>query len=114
MSIVDVHKRARLSWIVENQLVQVRTYIDQEVVGAIAGRRNGTTAHGIYRMPFFPLAPVFTLLALLYVVYANWQDPEEGRPGMIATAAQIVLAAGYYWLILKRRGAWVVRDPTTI
>ena len=83
-------------------------------LGAIAGRRNGTTAHGIYRMPFFPLAPVFTLLALLYVVYANWQDPEEGRPGMIATAAQIVLAAGYYWLIIKRRGAWVVRDPATI
>jgi hypothetical protein len=30
---------------------------------------------------------------------------------MIATAAQIVLAAGYYWVVLKRRGAWVVRDP---
>jgi hypothetical protein len=46
-------------------------------------------------------------------VYANWQDPEEGRPGMIATAAQIVLAAGYYWFVLKRRGGWVVRDPVT-
>jgi hypothetical protein len=62
-------------------------------------------------MPLFPLAPVFVLLALAYVVYANWIDPEEGRPGMIATAAQILLAAAYYWLVLKRRGEWVVREP---
>jgi amino acid transporter len=78
---------------------------------AIAGRRNGATGHALYRMPLFPLAPVFTLLALTYVVYANWLDPEEGRPGMIATAAQIVAAAAYYWFVLRRRGAWVVRDP---
>ena len=82
-------------------------------LGALAGRRNGSTDHAIYKMPLFPLAPIFTLLALAYVVFANWQDVEEGRPGMIATAAQIVLAAAYYWLVLKRRGAWVVRDPLT-
>jgi amino acid transporter len=82
-------------------------------LGALAGRRNGSTGHAVYKMPLFPLAPVFTLLALVYVVYANWQDAEEGRPGMIATAAQIVLAAAYYWVVLKRRGAWVVRDPVT-
>lgn len=80
-------------------------------LAAIAGRRSGATAHGLYRMPLFPLAPLFTLLALAYVVYANWQDVDEGRPGMIATAGQIALAVGYYWLILKRRGAWVVREP---
>ena len=80
-------------------------------LGALAGRRNGSTGHAIYKMPLFPLAPVFALLALGYVVFANWQDVDEGRPGMIATGAQIVLAAGYYWLVLKRRGAWVVRDP---
>ena len=62
-------------------------------------------------MPLFPLAPVFTLLALAYVVYANWQDVGEGRPGMIATGAQILLAAAYYWVLVRRRGAWVVRDP---
>ena len=80
-------------------------------LAAIAGRRNGATAHGIYRMPLFPVAPVFTLLALVYVVYATWLDPEEGRPGVIATLAQMALAAGYYWFVLKRRGEWVVRDP---
>ena len=80
-------------------------------LGALAGRRNGSTAHSIYKMPLFPAAPVFTLLALAYVVYANWQDVDEGRPGMIATGAQIVLAAAYYLIVLRRRGAWVVRDP---
>ena len=83
-------------------------------LGAIAGRRNGSSDHGPYRMPLFPLAPVFTLLALAYVVYANWQDVDEGRPGMIATGAQIVLAAAYYWVLVKRRGAWVVRDPVPV
>ena len=82
-------------------------------LGALAGRRNGSTGHAIYKMPLFPVAPVFTLLALAYVVYANWQDVEEGRPGMIATAAQMVLAAAYYWVLVRRRGAWVVHDPAT-
>ena len=82
-------------------------------LGALAGRRNGSTAHAPYKMPLFPIAPVFTLLALAYVVYANWQDVDEGRPGMIATAAQIVAAAAYYWIVLRRRGTWVVQDPLT-
>jgi amino acid transporter len=80
-------------------------------IAVIAGRRNGATAHGVYRMPLFPIAPVFTLLALVYVVYATWLDPEEGRPGVIATVAQMVLAAGYYWFVLRRRGEWVVQEP---
>ncbi len=82
-------------------------------LGALAGRRNGSTDHAIYKMPLFPIAPLFTLLALVYVVYANWQDPDNGRPGMIATAAQVVLAAAYYGIVLRRRGTWVVRDPAT-
>ncbi|WP_205412169.1 APC family permease [Sphingomonas crusticola] len=80
-------------------------------LAAIVGRRRGTTAGGAYRMPLFPLAPLFTLLALSYIIVATWQDVEEGRPGMIATAAQIVGAAAYYWLVLKRRGNWTVREP---
>lgn len=80
-------------------------------LGALAGRRNGSTDHARYKMPLFPIAPLFTLLALVYVVYANWLDPDEGRPGMIATGAQIVAAAAYYLIVLRRRGAWVVRNP---
>jgi amino acid transporter len=80
-------------------------------LAAIAGRRSGATGHALYKMPLFPVAPVFVLLALAGVVYATWMDPEEGRPGMIATGAQILAAAAYYWVLVKRRGAWIVRDP---
>ncbi len=80
-------------------------------LAAIAGRRSGATGHAIYKMPLFPIAPWFVLLALAGVVYANLMDPEEGRPGMIATAAQIVGAMIYYWVLVKRRGAWIVREP---
>ena len=52
-----------------------------------------------------------TLIALAFVVYYSWLDPDEGRPGLIATAAQIVGSAAYYWLVLKRRGDWDVHIP---
>jgi amino acid transporter len=80
-------------------------------MAAIVGRRNGATAHAQYKMPLFPIAPAFVLLALVGVVYANMLDPLQGRPGMIATAAQIVGAMVYYWILTKRRGEWIVRDP---
>lgn len=75
-------------------------------VAVLAGRRNGSTGHGNYRMPFFPIAPVIALLALGYVVYANWQDLEQGRPGMIATGTQILIASLYYWFVMRRRKDW--------
>ncbi len=78
---------------------------------AMAGRRSGATAHGLYRMPIFPLAPVVTILAIAYVFWTNWLDPEVGRPGLIATGAQILVSAAYYLLVLRRRGEWIVRDP---
>ena len=79
-------------------------------LGALAGRRRGSTAHGKYRMPLFPVAPLFTLAALAYVAWTNWLDVDEGRPGLIATGAQILLAIVYYSLVLRRRGAWTVHD----
>ncbi len=75
-------------------------------LAALVGRRTGASAHGLYRMPWFPLAPLLTLVALAGIVWASWLDPVTGTPGLIATAAQMALAAGYYWLVLRRRG-WV-------
>ena len=80
-------------------------------VAAIAGRRSGATAHATYRMPLYPLAPLVTLAALAYVTWTSWLDPAEGRPGLIATAAQIALSAAFYWLVVRRRGAWNVQLP---
>lgn len=77
-------------------------------LAAMVGRRTGTTAHADYRMPWFPLAPVITIVALTLVFWASWLDTEIGRPGLIATGAQMVLAALYYALVLRRRGEWVI------
>ena len=72
-------------------------------LAAIVGRRRGSTAHARYRMPLYPLAPVVTIVALVLITWATWFDLEEGRPAIIATLGQIVVAAGYYWLVLRRR-----------
>ena len=80
-------------------------------LAAIQGRRSGATAHARYRMPLYPLAPILTLVALGYVVWTSWLDLDEGRPGLIMTAAQIAGSAAYYWFVLRRRGGWSVHIP---
>jgi amino acid transporter len=80
-------------------------------IAAMAGRRSGATAHAAYRMPLYPLAPIVTLVALAYVVWTSWFDGEEGRPGLLMTAAQIVGSAAYYWFVLRRRGGWSAQVP---
>ncbi|WP_103349539.1 APC family permease [Amycolatopsis sp. CA-128772] len=79
-------------------------------LGAITGRRTGTTAHARYRMPWFPVAPMLALIALVYVVYQNMLDPEIGRPSLLVTAAMILLAVAYYVLVLRRRGGWTLAE----
>ena len=62
-------------------------------------------------MPLYPLAPLVTIGALFYVTWTNWMDVGTGRPALYATVAQIAVAAGYYWLVLRRRGRWTVHVP---
>ena len=73
-------------------------------LAVVVGRRNGLTAHTRYRMPLYPVAPILCGIALGAVILFNWLDPEEGRAGLIATAAQMLASAAYYWLVLRRRG----------
>ncbi|WP_254602987.1 APC family permease [Sphingomonas bacterium] len=80
-------------------------------LAAMVGRHTGATDHAPFRMPFYPVAPVLTILALGYVVYTSWLDPDEGRPSLIATLAQVLLSAAYYLCVLRRRGTWVIHDP---
>lgn len=80
-------------------------------VAVIIGRRTGSSAHARYRMPLYPLAPLITIGALIYVAWTNWLDVETGRPALVATAVQIAVAAGYYHLFLRRRGTWTVHIP---
>jgi len=78
-------------------------------VAVIVGRVSRRTAHGVYRMPLFPLAPFVGLLALVYILYANWLDLAVGRPSLIATFVMLVAAGLYFFVLRRRRGAtWVM------
>jgi amino acid transporter len=79
----------------------------------LVGRYGGASHHADYRMRFFPLPPMLTLAGAGFVVWASWLDPEEGRPALIATAAQLALALAYYRLVLRRRGEWQVVVPSS-
>jgi amino acid transporter len=83
-------------------------------VAVIAGRRNGTTAHAFYRMPFYPWPPVVALIVLVYVLYTNLIDPKNGQPSLIAAAVVIGISALYYQFVLRRRGEWVLRQPAEL
>lgn len=78
---------------------------------ALAGRRNGTSAHAVFRMKFFPLLPVLGLLALAYILYTSWLDPDVGRTSLIVNFAVIALSLGYYVFFLRARGGWVLCGP---
>ena len=81
-------------------------------IAALIGRMKRSTAHGHYRMPFFPLAPIAALLVMVYVVYTNWLDPVIGRPSLFTTLGIATVSALYYLVVVRRRGAWVLRGPS--
>ncbi|MFE0014323.1 APC family permease [Mesorhizobium sp. NPDC059054] len=83
-------------------------------LGAVAGRRNGATAEGHYRMPLFPLPPILAFVALVYVAYQNWLDAAFGRPSLMATLAIVAVAAIYYVVFLARRADWTLHAPEEI
>ncbi|HWG98138.1 MAG TPA: APC family permease [Pilimelia sp.] len=129
----SLHPRFGTPWIatiVTGVIAAAVCYVDEQVlfvltgtslvvvyaalcVAAIAGRRNGTTAHGAYRMPLFPLPPVVGLAALGYVAYQSARDPEIGRPSLLVTLAVMALSAVYYVAVVRRRGRWELRGAET-
>lgn len=80
-------------------------------VAAIAGRRNGATAGGHYRMPLFPVPAALAFVALVYVAWQNLLDPVFGRPSLIATFAIMAVAAVYYAVFQRRRTDWTLHGP---
>jgi amino acid transporter len=101
--LLDLHLLVMLT---ANGLVLVYAGVS---VAAVAGRLNGTTAGGHYRMPLFPLAPALALVALAAVIWADLADAETGRPSLLANLAVMALFAAYYALYLRRRGGWALR-----
>ena len=80
-------------------------------LAAIIGRRHGATHRGGYRMPMYPVAPLFCMGALAYVGYTNWMDPDIGRPSLLVNFAVMAAAALYYWYIVTRHGPWELTGP---
>jgi amino acid transporter len=80
-------------------------------IAAIVGRHSGTSNHAAYRMPLYPLLPVFGLLALAYVFYTSAMDPAVGQPSLIANAVIVVLSLVYYAVVIRRKGGWMLREP---
>jgi len=78
-------------------------------VAVLAGRRNGTTDVGHYRMRLYPLWPALALVALAGVTVADLMDPQVGRPSLIANVVVMAISAAYYLFYLKRRGGWALR-----
>ena len=76
----------------------------------LAGRRTGASNHGHHRMPLYPWLPILTLIALAGVLWADWIDPDEGRPGLLIAAGVAVAFAAYYAAVLRRR-RWAPVDP---
>ena len=76
-------------------------------LAAIVGRRNGTTSHTLYKMPWWPLPPVLVILTLVYVTYEVWKS----NPWQVAIAA-IALGVGYVYyygyLYARRATRWTM------
>ncbi|HEV2364204.1 MAG TPA: APC family permease [Caulobacteraceae bacterium] len=88
----------------------IGTYI-LVAVSALAGRATGSTDHGHYRMPLFPLGPILALAALVAIVWGDWLDPASGRPSLIANLAIMGGFALYYLVFLRGRRAFALRGP---
>ena len=80
-------------------------------VAAVAGRLNGTTSAAAWRMPLGVVVAGLGLLGSAYALWAEWLDAEVGRMSLYATAAFLAVSVIYYGAVVRRRGAWTIRDP---
>jgi amino acid transporter len=79
-------------------------------LACIAGRRSGATGTaGSYRSPLFPLPQALTLLVVTALTVLVWSDRVNGRPGVLAVIAVVVLSTLYHAFVLDRRaGGWAL------
>ena len=80
-------------------------------VAAIAGRLNRTTSAAAWRMPLGVVVAGLGLAGSAYALWAEWLDADVGRMSLAATAAFLALSVIYYGAVVRRRGAWTIRDP---
>jgi amino acid transporter len=73
-------------------------------VALLSGRPRGLLGRH-YRSPLFPVLPLFCLVFTGLAVFADWMDPDAGRPSTILLTSVFLIALGYYCLVLRRRPA---------
>lgn len=76
-------------------------------LAVLVGRRKGLTgAHGYWRSPLFPLAPVAGLAMAAVFTVADLMD-SSGRPSLLLLGGVLVAAWLWYRFVLSRRpGGW--------
>lgn len=73
-------------------------------IALLVGRPRGLLGRH-YRSPFFPVLPLFCAVFTGLAVFADWMDPDAGRPSTIFLTSLFLLALGYYYLSLRHRPA---------
>jgi amino acid transporter len=130
-ALVRIHPRLRSPWVatlaagalaaglcfVDLKLLLIATGTGTAVIygvlclAVLMGRRTGVTDHGFHRSPFHPWLPLATLAALAGVLYADWIDPDEGRPGLLIAVGVSAAFALYYAIGVRGRGRWRLSEP---
>ena len=80
-------------------------------LAVMAGRRRGVTDHSLYRLPLFPVIPILTLLILAGVAWTSLSDA-DGRVGILASGAIVLVSIALYRFVLRQRGDWAHRGPS--
>jgi amino acid transporter len=79
-------------------------------LGALAGRRTGTTSHARYRMRGGPVVPVLLAVAMIVVTYesvkADWVP-------VVVTLGIFLAGFPYYWFVIRPQPEtrWTLPDP---
>lgn len=80
-------------------------------IALLVGRPRGLLGTH-YRSPFFPVLPLFCLAFTALAVFADWMDPDAGRPSTILLTSVFLVALGYYYFNLRHRPANWLRATT--
>ena len=85
------------------------------VAGVLIGRKSGRTGIGRYKTPAFPLIPLLGIAIILGEVVVLWLDPEAGRKSLFVCTGVYLLAYCYYrFVLMRRRGGWMMIGPEDI
>jgi amino acid transporter len=77
-------------------------------LAALVGRMVGASDHSPYKMPFWPVAPVLALAALIYIT------TQQTQTALLVTGATVLIGIVYWAIvILPQRGkAWTLLQPS--